>query len=233
MGLPVDDMELASLIEDEIGIIPMTNEYSDAIIEASMGFYSVRGALKGEVLVSNKDVAHFIAVNTKAALDEMGDAAMVAYLASSSVVRSLSEELVAIRVLEDLYLQGTGRAVRRWRESGLHAPAGTEESGILCDDLVLVDGDTAVAVIESKASMSGFRYPIRAVGKAVRQVVATLKHNEPLQEAWLLFIDLIGHNVLVHRADRRAWLAQDPRSLRRELRQAARAESWEGDPPVT
>jgi len=233
MGHPVADMELASLIEDEIGIIPLTNEYSDAIIEASMGVYSVRGALQGEVLVSNKDVAHFIAVNTKSALDEMGDAAMVAYLASSSVVRSLSEELVAVRVFEDLYLPTTGQRVRRWKESGLRNPAGLGYIGIQCDDLVLAEGDRAVAVIESKASMSGFRYPIRAIGKAVRQVSATLDCNAQVQEGWLLLIDLIGHNVLVHRADRGAWLAQDHRGLRQALRQTVGTAEWSGEPPQT
>ena len=88
MGFPPDSYELADLIEAVIGLIPVTNEHTDAIIEMAMGRYPVRGDAECEVTITNVDMAHVLAEDLRQVLeDEEPEAAMFAYATGTATVR--------------------------------------------------------------------------------------------------------------------------------------------------
>lgn len=232
MGFPPDDFELASIIEAEIGLVPVTNEHTDAVIEASMGRYVVRGDVEGELPITNEQVGGCLARNLAQAMADEGGAAFFAYGTSTATIRALTENLIVTRPITSGVHPYSGSVdavdAGALRDSALMLPP----TGQRADDVAVVDerGDV-VAIVESKASMRGFDYPLRASAKAATQLARTLRVNPGLPGATLVLIDLCGHNILVRWRDRDWWLKTDGRGLRRELRTAARNLTWPGDPP--
>ena len=234
MGFPPDDYELADLVEDEIGFIPVTNEHTDAIIEMAMGRYPVRGDVEGEVTITNVDMAHMLAEDLQQVLAEEPEAAMFAYVNGTATVRRLTEGLLARKLVEAGVLPGMTDAHVHVHTAG-DLPDGLDLvlpfAGPRSDDLVLVDGGQVVAIAEVKASIGGLAYPLRASVKAVEQLRRTLEMNPDVMQAGLVLVDLLGHNILVRWRGRGYWMGAAAGRIRRELRAEARAIDWPGEPP--
>lgn len=227
----LDGYDLASVIEGLGGDLPVTTEASDALLEAILGTYVVRGDLCGDVPVTNVRLGTFLHENLQQALDDstFGDAAVCAYLVSSAGARVLGEYVFARALLDSGIAPGESivdcAAVHRLVEDGRFVLP----SGPASDDVMVLKEGVPHTILEIKLSQGGFVYALRSASKAHAQLVATLKANPELPEAALIAIALQGHNAMVLWRPRDWWLRSTGKDVRQTLRRIYRSSVWPGE----
>ena len=232
MGFPPPDdgYDLVTPILELGGDLPITSETGGAILEEVLGTYAVRGDLDLEVVIENRLVARHLHENLQQALNDevAGDAGFFFHQTTGGVARVLGERVFGGLLLkawaeEDGLELAMGEARREVEAGRLIIP-----SGIASDDVVVLEGGRVRAIMEVKASRAGFRYPIRSAGKALTQIVNSLRANPEIADGMFAAVDFEAHNAIVLRRHRAWWMKVTKRAMRAEIRRVHDNSTWPG-----